>query len=178
MAGQLQQRVLGSAPDSSARRLLTCGACRCTWIGPCHLHAGADSVPMVLCPVPVHVTCMLVLILCPISACRSAGPPSQPQRAPQSRSRQAADPFADGGNLQAGPAHRQPADPFAEAGSSMPARQVPAQQAGTDDFLDMFQGATAPPLGARATAAAVTTGGEDDDLLGGFAGSLGELRVL
>ena len=51
---------------------------------------------------------------------------------------------------------------------------MPARQAGTDDFLDMFQGAAVPPSGSGAGAAAVTTGGEDDDLLGGFAGSLGE----
>ena len=60
----------------------------------------------------------------------------------------------------------------------MPARQVPAQEAGTDDFLDMFQGAAAPPSGARAGAAAATAGSREDDLLGGFAGSLGESWVL
>lgn len=138
-----------------------CSPCRCLLL-------------LVLCPLSVHVPCMLVLILCPCFACRSAGPPSQPQRPPQPRSRQAADPFADSGSLQAVPAHQQPADPFAEPGSSMPARQVPGQQAGTDDFLDMFQGPAAAPSGARPGAAAAPTGGGDDDLLGGFAGSLGE----
>ena len=150
-----------------------CGACCCTCLGPCHLHAGTDTVP-------THGPCCLHagLTLCPTSLCRSAGPPSQLQRGPQSRSRQAADPFADSGDLPAAPQHKQPGDPFAEAGSGMPARQVPAQEAGTDDFLDMFQGAAAPPSGVRAGAAAGTAGGDDDDLLGGFAGSLGESWVL